>query len=142
MTDKDIALTTELSGSYQDSLEAVVDALRAEGFGILTNIDVQATMREKLGADMAKYTILGACNPPLAHRALLADPSVGLLLPCNVIVYESKGATVVTAVDPQQMLGQESDPELAAVAAEARERLGRAVSSLTQQADSSRQVTA
>jgi uncharacterized protein (DUF302 family) len=103
----------------------VTEALKAEGFGILTNIDVRETMKKKLDVDFRKYTILGACNPPLAHKALVARPDVGLLLPCNVIVYEAGDVTVVNIIDPMSMTNFIQDPALEAVAGEARQRLKR-----------------
>ena len=110
---------------YESALEKVTDALKAEGFGILTSIDVKETMKKKLDVDFRKYTILGACNPPLAHKALTARPDVGLLLPCNVIVYEEGNTTVVNIIDPISMTNFIQDQSLAAVAEEARQRLKR-----------------
>ncbi|HEY76121.1 MAG TPA: DUF302 domain-containing protein [Thermoflexia bacterium] len=126
------ALQTRLDLPYEQAVERVVEALKKEGFGVLTQIDVQATLKKKLGADFRRYVILGACNPPLAHRALQADLKIGLLLPCNVIVYEEGEGSVVAAVDPMSMLGEVEDPELAEVSREARSRLERVIGSLGQ----------
>lgn len=91
--------------SYEDALEKVTQELQKEGFGVLTEIDVKATLKKKLDVDYNKYKILGACNPPLAHQALTADPQIGLLLPCNVVVYENdEGNTVVAAIDAKAMM--------------------------------------
>ena len=114
-----------LNLSYESALEKVTDALKSEGFGILTSIDVKETMKKKLDVDFRKYTILGACNPPLAHKALTARPDVGLLLPCNVIVYEEGDTTVVNIIDPISMTNFIDDQSLIAVANEARQRLKR-----------------
>ena len=101
-------------------------ALKEEGFGVLTEIDVQATLKKKLDVDFAAYQILGACNPKLAYRALSAQPNIGLLLPCNVTLHEIDGETRVSIVDPLQMLGLEADnPELLAIAGEAETALRR-----------------
>ena len=124
---------TTLSMSYEEAVPHVKEALKAEGFGVLTEIDVRKTMREKLGADMESYIILGACNPPLAHKALEQEPDIGLLLPCNVVVRaEGKGSRVEVA-DPQAMLGIVGNEELNAVADEAKRRLQRVVGSLSGQ---------
>ena len=115
---------------YETALEKVTEALKAEGFGVLTNIDVKETMKKKLNADMPRYAILGACNPPLAHKALTARPEVGLLLPCNIIVYEEGDATVVNIIDPMSMTDFIQDPVLEQVAEEARTRLKRVVEAI------------
>ena len=119
--------STRVRGSVGENRPRVEAALRAEGFGILTEIDVQATMRAKLGIEQAPYLILGACNPPLAHRAIEADPSVGALLPCNVVLREDGPDTIVEALDPMAALGIVQVPSIQAVAEEARARLVRAI---------------
>jgi uncharacterized protein (DUF302 family) len=108
---------------FEETVASVRRALKEQGFGVLCEIDVQATMKEKLGVEGDKYVILGACNPPLAHRALTAEREIGLLLPCNVIVYESEGGAKVSAIDPELMLGFVGNPELSDVAVEVGERL-------------------
>ncbi|MDA0733638.1 MAG: DUF302 domain-containing protein [Chloroflexi bacterium] len=120
----------KLNLPYEQALEKVTEALKAEGFGVLTKIDVKATLKEKLDTDFRKYTILGACNPPLAHRALSADLDVGLLLPCNVIVYEEGSGSVVKLMDPLSMLSVISRPEVESVAEEANKRLERVAKAL------------
>ena len=112
---------------FDDAVDRVRAELAGEGFGVLCEIDVQATLREKLGVETDRYLILGACNPTLAHRALEAEPELGALLPCNVLVYERGGETHVAAIDPERMLSIVGNDELAEVAAEVRERLGRVV---------------
>lgn len=121
----ELGFQSTLNLEYEAALEKVTEALKAEGFGVLTSIDVKETMKKKLDADFRKYTILGACNPPLAHKALTARPDVGLLLPCNVIVYEEGEATVVNIIDPLSMTNFIQDPALESVAEEARQRLKR-----------------
>jgi len=126
-----LGTTYTLSGTTTSSFEEAVDRARAElkdeGFGILCEIDVQATLREKLGIEREPYVILGACNPPLAHRALEAEPDLGTLLPCNVVVYRLDGETHIAAVDPERMLSIVENDALAPVAAEVRERLAAVV---------------
>jgi uncharacterized protein (DUF302 family) len=126
--------TVHLDEPFDDAMVRTREALKAEGFGVLTEIDIQAAFREKLDRDFTRYVILGACNPSLAYRALSATPEVGLLLPCNVTIEsEPGGGTRVRLVDPLSLLGTgelAALPELAAVAAEAHERLQRVTRAL------------
>jgi uncharacterized protein (DUF302 family) len=112
---------------FAEAVDRVREELKTEGFGVLCEIDVQATLREKLGVEGEPYLILGACNPPLAHRALQAEPDLGTLLPCNVVVYERDGETHVSAIDAERMLSIVENDELGPVAAEVRARLGAVV---------------
>ena len=112
---------------FEEAVARVRDELTAEGFGVLCEIDVQATLREKLGEEMEPYLILGACNPPLAHRALELEPDLGVLLPCNVVVYERNGTTHVSAVDAERMLSIVGNDALAPIAADIRRRLAAVV---------------
>jgi uncharacterized protein (DUF302 family) len=122
---------TSLDLPFDQAVERVTEALKAEGFGVLSTIDVRKTLNDKIGVAFEPYVILGACNPHLAHRALQAEHELGLLLPCNVIVHEHDGRSAVSIVDPAQMLGVVGDnAELTAVAAEAGTRLRRVVSAL------------
>lgn len=129
------AHTITLDLAHGDAIAAVTAALATQGFGVLTTIDVKATLKAKLGEDVDDYTILGACNPALAHQALSADPEIGLLLPCNVTVRRAGGRTLVQAVDPAELLAMASGAgqpaELAAVADDASTRLRTALDSLT-----------
>ena len=125
------ALSTTVEQVYAATVTEVRDALGAQGFGVLTEIDLQATMKAKLDADIAPQVILGACRPPLAHAALTAEPSIGLLLPCNVVVRAlSDTTTAVEAVDPQMMVAMTDNPALQAVSDEATTRLRAALTSL------------
>ncbi|MEZ5175519.1 MAG: DUF302 domain-containing protein [Acidimicrobiia bacterium] len=127
---KAYGLKTTTALSMEDAEAAARQALASEGFGVLTEIDVAATLREKLGVDRSPYRILGACNPRLAEQALESESDVGLLLPCNVVVYEDGESTVVAALDPGIMVDLTANPELEAIASEARERLGRVIAAV------------
>jgi uncharacterized protein (DUF302 family) len=120
-----------LRSGFDEALARVPDALKTEGFGVLTEIDVKDTLHKKLGADFRRYRILGACNPPLAHRALQADLDVGVLLPCNVVVYEGDdGRAVVTSVDPTLTPAVMDSPDLREVAETVRGKLARVLERL------------
>jgi uncharacterized protein (DUF302 family) len=123
--------TVRLRTDFRTAVAAVREALQAQGFGVLTEIDVTATLKAKLGHEMEHYLILGACNPQLAHRALDVDRTVGLLLPCNVVVRSDGDATVVQVLDPTTMVGITGLPDLEPVAAEAGRRLDAALAALT-----------
>lgn len=123
-----LAGTTRLP--FAEAVERARAALAEEGFGVLTEIDVQATLRAKLGEETAPYLILGACNPSYAHRALQVEPQLGTLLPCNVVVREQEGVVHVEAVDPVAMLGLVGNAALDPVAAEIRDRVARAVAAI------------
>ncbi len=129
-TTKKYAYKINLDTPYEQAIEKVTEALKEEGFGVLTEIDVKATLKKKLDVDFRKYVILGACNPPLAHQALNIEWEIGLLLPCNVIVYEEDGGSVVGILDPVSMMGVTGNPGLEPVAKEAQKRLQRVVASL------------
>jgi len=117
--------------SFEEAVKKITAALKEQGFGVLTEIDMQATLKKKVGADMRRYTILGACNPNLAHRAVQSETEIGLLLPCNVIVYENDDSEmVVSAADPLMMMEIADNPELDPIAREARERLEAAVNGI------------
>ena len=121
---------TLLGVSFEQALERVTAALKQEGFGVLTEIDVKATLKKKLDVDFYDYVILGACNPPLAHQALAAEPDIGLLLPCNVVVYGDEDGSVVLIFDPLSMLDVVQNPALEPVAEEAGARLKRVAAAL------------
>ena len=125
---------TTVALPYEQAVERTREALAGEGFGVLTEIDVRATLKKKLDVDFRPYVILGACNPPLAHRALTAEPEIGLLLPCNVVVREgdAPGTSVVTAMDPVAALSLTGNDDIAPLAAEVRERLERALGRVAQ----------
>ena len=126
----ELGMTWKLKARYDDVLAQVPERLKGEGFGVLTRIDMKATMKEKLGVDFRRYQILGACNPGYAHKALGLDLGAGVMLPCNVLVYEADdGTTVVTAVDPMQAVAAQ-DPRFVPLVTEVREKLVRALSGL------------
>ena len=119
-----------VSVPYEQAIERVTEELKKEGFGVLTTIDVRDTLKKKLDVDFNKYIILGACNPPFAHKALVAEEQIGLLLPCNVIVYEKNGRTTVAAFDPMTMATLVENEALKAIAEEVTARLRRVINSL------------
>jgi len=121
----EIAMTGSVALPYEEVVRRVKAALADEGFGVLTEIDVQSTLREKLGLEFREYLIIGACNPALAHRALEADLSIGTLLPCNVVVYADRDATTLSLFDPEVGMGLAGSPALEPIATEARVRLRR-----------------
>jgi uncharacterized protein (DUF302 family) len=132
MTTTSYDLSVHLNAPFDTCRELIVEALRGEGFGVLTEIDVQAVMREKIGAQMPRYVILGACNPQLAHSALMEDHDVGLLLPCNVVVREDQyGGCVVSIADPVVLARVSSSSALQAISATARQKLAHALRSVT-----------
>jgi len=129
----EMAFEVTLDSPFGEALERVVAALKEEGFGVLTRIDVHDTLKQKIGVDFREYCILGACNPPLAHRALSARPDAGLMLPCNVVVEAVDGGTKVRIADPAMMMqvgGLAGDPAMEAVGGEARSRLLRVAQAL------------
>lgn len=122
---------TEVAGVFDAVVGRVIEALKQEGFGVLTDIDVAATLEKKLNQKMPPYRILGACNPPLAHRAIMAEPSIGLLLPCNVVVREdAAGKIQVEFMDPDAVLKLVDRPEIAELAREVRQRLERVMNNI------------
>lgn len=112
---------------FQKAVERITETLKEEGFGILSRIDVHEKLKEKLGVDFQNYAILGACNPPIAYQSLQAEPNLGLLLPCNVVVYEDEGRTIVAAIDAKKMLSIVGNPALEEAAGQVNEKLQRAV---------------
>lgn len=122
--------TIEIGLSYEDALPKVKEAFKEQGFGTLTEIDVKATLKEKIDKDIEPYTILGTCNPNLAARAIELEPDIGLLLPCNVVVTERAGKTLVMALDPQVMVSVPDREELKPIADEAAVRINKALDSL------------
>ncbi len=116
--------------TYDQAVEKVTAELKNEGFGVLTTIDVKETLKKKLDVDVPRYIILGACNPPFAYKTLQAEEQIGLLLPCNVIVYEKEGATIVSAFDPMVMTAILDNPQVGPVAEEVRARLARVIAAV------------
>lgn len=123
-------LSTPTSLSFDEAVEKITAELKTEGFGVLTTIDIQATLKEKIGVERDRYVILGACNPQLANQAIEAEPEIGLLLPCNVVVYEQAGTTHVAAMDPAAAMGIVGNSALDPIGTDARERLARALERL------------
>jgi uncharacterized protein (DUF302 family) len=129
--DTQYGIRKQLDIPYEQAVEKATAALKGEGFGVLTEIDVKATLKAKLGADFQRYVILGACNPPLAHQALQSELEIGLMLPCNVIVYETQdGGSVVSAINPMAALGVVDNPTLLRVAKQVTEKIQRVIESL------------
>ena len=126
----EFTLKKQLSSSYESALEQLPEALKAEGFGVLTEIDVKETLKKKIGADFRRYKILGACNPKLAHEALSLRLDIGAMLPCNVVVYEGEdGRAVVHAIDPSATVAS-ADPNLRPIATTVKEKLRRVLETL------------
>ena len=124
-------ITRRLSCTFEDAVPKVTEALKSEGFGVLTEIDVKDTLKNKLDVDFRKYRILGACNPPFAHKALQTESNVGLLLPCNVVVQETEpGSIEVSAIDPAAAMKAIENAELATLATEVKEKLQKVLDSL------------
>ncbi len=122
---KEYAFRSKLELSYKEALEKIGDALKTEGFGILTSVDMQATLREKLGAEFRKYSILGVCNPSLAQRALNQDLEAGLVLPCTIVIYEEDGGASISIADPMAAVDLLGNPLLRPIAEEAHAKLKR-----------------
>jgi uncharacterized protein (DUF302 family) len=120
----------EFKGSFEEAVEKITQSLAKEGFGILTTIDVQAKLKEKLGIDFRKYLILGACAPPSAHKAILAEENIGLMLPCNVIVYEKDDKVMVAAVKPTTAMQMIENERLNEIAGEIESKIQRAMNSI------------
>lgn len=126
-----VSIRKNLSTTFDQALIDVPAALKTEGFGVLTEIDIQKTLKEKLGASMRRYRILGACNPPLAHAALQADLDVGVMLPCNVVIYESDdGRAVVTTIDPTKTIAALGNPAMEELASAVKDKLSRVLEKL------------
>lgn len=128
----DYTIQTSVSGDFDEVVDTTIAALEDEGFGVLCDIDVQATLEKKLGEEFRQYRILGACNPALAHEGLIEEIELGALLPCNVIVYETEGnGVVVSAVDPKQLVGIADNAALDSIATEVHDRFERVLSTVT-----------
>lgn len=123
-------ITKTVSLSHEQAIQKVTEELQKEGFGVMTTIDVQETLKKKLGVEFTKYVILGACNPPFAHKALQAEEQIGLLLPCNVIVYEKEGTTVVSVFNPMTMAKILDNEAMLPVAQEVTKRLERVIAAV------------
>ncbi|HII72095.1 TPA: DUF302 domain-containing protein [Candidatus Woesearchaeota archaeon] len=117
----------QIDAGFEETVSRTKEALKAEGFGILTEIDVKATLKKKLDVEWDKYIILGACNPPFAYKALQAEKEIGLMLPCNVIVYEESGRVFVSAILPTQAMGMIDNPELKDIAVQVEEKLKKTI---------------
>jgi uncharacterized protein (DUF302 family) len=127
-----LGMTKKLKIGFDEALARVPEALKTEGFGVLTEVDVAGTLKKKLDIDFRRYRILGACNPPLAHKALSASLEVGLMLPCNVVVYEGDdGKAVVSAIDPTRTIAAQELPAVKEVAEAVRDKLGRVLDQLS-----------
>ena len=134
-------IQTSVTGEFDDVVDTTIAALKDEGFGVLCDIDVQATLEEKLGEEFRQYRILGACNPGLAHEGLNEEIELGALLPCNVIVYETDGGEVmVSAVDPQQLVGIADNEALDSIANEVHDRFERVLASVADELESSTEI--
>jgi uncharacterized protein (DUF302 family) len=123
-------ISKTVSLPYEIAIDRITEELKKEGFGVLTTIDVKETLKKKLDVDFQKYVILGACNPPFAHKALLAEEQIGLLLPCNVIVYEKEGRTVIAAFDPLTMVTMVENEALKSIAEEIGRKLRRVINAV------------
>lgn len=124
--------TTEINKSFEETVNLVSEELKKEGFGILTTIDIKDKFKEKLGIDFKQYVILGACNPPRAHEALLAEENIGLLLPCNVIVYEKENQSVVSIIKPTIAMGMIANDKLKLVAEDVEKKLEKVINAINE----------
>lgn len=135
MSDPAYGIARHVKAGYEEAVRITREALKEQGFGVLTEIDVKQTMKDKLDVDFKPYVILGACNPPLAHQALLAEPDIGLMLPCNIVVYaEGSGTTMVEAIAPLATMGVVGNPALDDVAQEVQTRLTAVVDAVAERA--------